>query len=255
MTHVTDELELYALGALAPLDAARVAAHLTECPVCREQAHAIEDVIHALPETLPASEVPARLRERILASARTELALAHSAPRANVWTARRLVQPLLVGFTVATLAVAVLALGAQNVQLSRDLRAAQNESGLYEGIAEGIRQGGRWWYMTGKDEWSGSGGTLIAPRADGRPPFVLFHDLRPLPPGKIYTVWLVSSENIWVRGATFRPDAKDIQSVDITAPIAGFDRCAVTVEDSAWGRRAGPVVMESRIVPATPPAN
>ena len=34
--------------------------------------------------------------------------------------------------------------------------------------------------------------------------------------------------------------------------VPGFDRCAVTVEDSAWGRRAGPIVMESRIVPPTP---
>jgi hypothetical protein len=43
-----------------------------------------------------------------------------------------------------------------------------------------------------------------------------------------------------------------VQAIDVTAAIAGFDRCAVTVEDSAWGRRAGPVVMESRIVPPTP---
>jgi hypothetical protein len=256
MTHVTDELELYTLGTLAPLDAARVAAHLTECPVCREQARAIEDVIHALPETLPASEVPARLRERILASARAELVPARVTRRENAWTARRLVQPLLVAVTVASLAVAVLVLGTQNLQLSRDLTALQNERNEYETIAEGIRQGGRWWYMTGKDEWAGSGGTLIAPRVDGRPPFVLFHDLKPLPAGKVYTVWLVNDQNIWVRGAAFRPElGKDIQSVDVTAPIAGFDRCAVTVEDSAWGRRAGPVVMESRIAVPTTPAN
>jgi hypothetical protein len=33
----------------------------------------------------------------------------------------------------------------------------------------------------------------------------------------------------------------------------GYERCAVTIEDSAWGGRAGPVVMESRIVPPATP--
>jgi hypothetical protein len=68
----------------------------------------------------------------------------------------------------------------------------------------------------------------------------------------MYTVWLVSADNTWVRGANFRPDGKDVQAVDIIPAIAGFDRCAVTIEDSGWGRRAGPVVMESRIVPPAP---
>ena len=255
MNHVSDELELYAVGALAPIDTARVAAHLTECPACREQARAIEEVVNALPETLPPSEVPARLRERILASARADLVPVRQTRHENTWTARRLVQPLLVGAAVASLSVAVLVLGTQNAQMSRELAAMQNERNGYETIVEGIRQGGRWWYMIGKDEWTGSGGTLIAPRVEGRPPFVLFHDLKPLPEGKVYTIWLVSSESMWVRGATFRPDGKDTQSVDVTAPIAGFDRCAVTVEDSAWGRRNGPVVMESRIVLPTGPQN
>jgi anti-sigma factor RsiW len=68
MTHVTDELELYALGALAPVERARVAAHLSECPACREQARAIDEVVQELPEILPEHEVPGYLRERILAS-------------------------------------------------------------------------------------------------------------------------------------------------------------------------------------------
>ena len=66
MIHVTDELELYSLGALAPGDAARVTAHLSECPACREQARAIDEVVQELPETLPGREAPGRLRDRIL---------------------------------------------------------------------------------------------------------------------------------------------------------------------------------------------
>jgi hypothetical protein len=253
MTHVTDELELYALGALTPIDGARVTAHLSECPACREQARAIDEVVQELPETLPGREAPGRLRDRILASARAELAAA-GAPRRDArtaWTAR-LVRPALALAVVMWVAVGAAAVVNENLSLSSQLRAVAADRAYYESIVEGIRQGGRWWYMAGKDDGTGSGGTLIAPRAEGRPPFVVFHDLRPLPQGQLYTIWLVSSDNTWVRGANFRPDGKDVQAVDVTAPIAGFDRCAVTIENSAWGRRAGPVVMESRIVPPAP---
>ncbi len=252
MTHVTDELELYALGALAPIDRARVAAHLAECPACREQARAIDEVVQELPETLPDRDAPGHLRERILASARADLAADRTPKRDNAWVAR-LVRPALALAAALWLAVGAAALVGENARISNELRAVTSQSAKYERIAEGIREGGRWWYMGGKDEWAGSGGTLVAPRAEGRPPFVVFHDLRPLAdPKQLYTIWLVSADNTWVRGATFRPDGSDLQAVDVTAPIAGFDRCAVTIEDSAWGRRAGPVVMESRIVPAQP---
>ncbi len=252
MIHVTEELELYSLGALAPVDAARVAAHLSQCPACREQARAIDEVVQALPETLPGREAPGGLRERILASARAELT-AVRAPRrrGTAWTAR-LLRPALALAAVLWLAVGAAALVNENLSLSNQLRTVANERATYESIVEGIREGGRWWYMAGKDDWTGSGGTLIAPRAEGRPPFVVFHDLRPLPQGQLYTIWLVSADNTWVRGANFRPDGKDVQAVDVTAAIAGFDRCAVTIEDSPWGRRAGPVVMESKIVPPAP---
>ena len=252
MIHVTEELELYALGALAPIDRARVAAHLTACPACREQARALDEVVQELPKTLPDRDAPGRLRDRILASARGEIAAARAPRRDTAWVSR-LVRPGLALAAVMWLAVGGTLLVGENVRISRELAAVASQSAKFERIAEGIREGGRWWYMGGKDEYEGSGGTLIAPRAEGRPPFVVFHDLKPLAnPKQMYTIWLVSADNTWVRGANFRPDGGDLQSVDITPAIAGFDRCAVTIEDSAWGRRAGPIVMESRIVPATP---
>jgi hypothetical protein len=252
MTHVTDELELYAFGALAPVDAARVAAHLAECPACREQARAIDEVVQELPETLPDRDAPGKLRDRILASARAEL-VADRAPRRDTAWVARLVRPGLVLAATMWLAVGAAALVGENLSLANQVKVIASERAYYESVVEAIRQGGRWWYMAGKDDLAGSGGTLIAPRAEGRQPLVIFHDLKPLSqPQQLYTIWLVSSDNTWVRGANFRPDSKDVQAVDITAAIAGFDRCAVTVEDSAWGRRAGPVVMESRIAPPAP---
>ena len=252
MNHVTDELELYSLGALTPADRARVAAHLVECPACREQARAIDEVVQELPETLPDREAPGRLRERILASARADLVAARAPERDTTWVAR-LIRPGLALAAALWLAVGASAIANDYVTKSNENAVLVRERASLERIVEGIREGGRWWYMGGKDEWAGSGGTLIAPRLEGRPPFVVFHDLKPLADTKqLYTIWLVSADNTWVRGASFRPDGKGVQAVDVTAAIAGFDRCAVTIEESAWGRRAGPVVMESRIVPPSP---
>jgi len=247
------DLVARALGALAPADAARVAAHLSECPACREQARAIDEVVQELPETLPGREAPGGLRDRILASARAELTAVRAPRRDTAWTAR-LLRPALVLAAVMWLAVGAAALVNENLGLSNQLKVVANERATYESIVEGIRQGGRWWYMAGKDDWTGSGGTLIAPRAEGRPPFVVFHDLRPLPQGQLYTIWLVSSDNTWVRAATFRPSGQSLQAIDITVPVAGFDRCAVTIEAAWTGGRTGAVVMESRIAPP-PPAN
>ena len=252
MSHVTDELELYSLGALTPVDRARVAAHLVECPACREQARAIDEVVQELPETLPDREAPARLRERVLASARADLASDRAPARETAWLAR-LVRPALGLAAALWIAVGAAAVAGDYVTTSNRIAALERERASLERIVEGIREGGRWWYMAGKDQWAGSGGTLIAPRTEGRPPFVVFHDLRPLAePKQLYTIWLVSADNTWVRGANFRPDGRDVQAVDINPAIAGFDRCAVTIEDSGWGRRAGPIVMESRIVPPAP---
>jgi hypothetical protein len=103
--------------------------------------------------------------------------------------------------------------------------------------------------MVGLDQWQGSGGTLFSPGKPELSPFVVFHDLRPLTGGAMYTVWLVDANGHWVRGANFSPNGDAIQSVDLTVPVASFTQCAVTIEMSAEGKPAGPLVMQSRIAP------
>jgi hypothetical protein len=112
-----------------------------------------------------------------------------------------------------------------------------------------MRQGGREWYMAGKDSFAGAGGTLYDPRAEGKQPFVLFHDLPQIAADKVLTIWLISPDSTWARAATFGPNGQDIQAVRINMEVTGFDRCAVTLEGSSWGPRYGAVVMESRIAP------
>ena len=58
--HVTDDLELYAVGALRPREAERVAEHLTQCPVCREELAGIATAVNALPDMVLLRDPPRR---------------------------------------------------------------------------------------------------------------------------------------------------------------------------------------------------
>lgn len=240
--HVTDELELFALDALPAAERARVAAHLVDCPACREQAWALEEVAIALPDTLPQPEVPARLRARIVATARGEIAVPR-ARRETAWTSWLSPSRVL----VAGLAVAVLVLGAVDVGALRERDAAIAKRDAYADVALRASHGGQNWYMTGLDRWAGSGGTLYAPAKPDAAAYVVFHDLRALDAGAVYALWLVDGDGHWVRAANFTPNGDTAQAVVLDAPVKGFTQCAVTIESAREGKRAGPLVMQSRL--------
>jgi anti-sigma factor RsiW len=253
MTHVDDDLELYALDALPAPERARVDAHLGQCPVCREQARRLEEVAIALPNTLPQRDVPARLRARLLATAHAETVV--PAPRRRVARTTWLSPGRIV---VAGLGAAVLVLGAVDVLTMRelaatrvDLAATRAERDQYENVAVRVSHGGRSWYMAGLDQWAGSGGTLYAPAKADAAPFVVFHDLRPLAAGSTYALWFVDANGHWQRAANFTPNGEVAQAVILDSPVEGFAQCALTVEAQREGKRAGPVVMQSRIAPPT----
>jgi hypothetical protein len=249
MTHVTDELELFALDALPAADRARVAAHLLDCPACREQARLLDEVALALPGTLPQPDVPARLRARILASAGAEIA-APTARRGTAWASWLSPGRL----ALAALALAVVALGAVDLAMVRslstaqsDLAAARADRDRYGDTLVKVSHGGQSWYMAGRDQWAGSGGTLYAPRGPDTAAFVVFHDLRPVSAGAVYTLWLVDPDGHWLRAANFAPTGDVTQAVTLDTPVQGFAQCALTVEMQREGKRSGPLVMQSRI--------
>lgn len=243
MTHVTDDLELYALGALAEPDRARVAAHLAQCPACHEQSRLLEEVAIALPGTLPEMEVPARLRSRILTTARADLAPAAKPSRGTVWPAWLRPQR----FAMAALAVAVVLLALIDVSLSGQRDALTTQRDEYADVALRASHGGRNWYMAGVDRWAGSGGTLYAPAKPDASAFVVFHDLKPLDGGSVYALWLIDGDGKWYRAANFTPTGDQAQAVILDNPVDGYAQCAVTVETQTEGKRSGPVVMQSRI--------
>lgn len=241
MSHVIDDLELFAVGALPEPERAAVAAHVDACESCRAAAVEVADVVALLPESVPLREPPPGLRERILAAARADA----PAPRRS-WLPR-LVPDLRL---VAVAAGLVLLLGIDANESMR-LQTVQAERSEYEQIALDFAHGGRTWYMAGVEQWKGMGGNLVQP-ASGAPAFVLFHGLQGVPTGQVYAVWLISPDGRWVRGTSFRPDGRELQRVAVGLDLAGSDRCAVTIEGSESGRREGPIVMQSRIAPPAP---
>lgn len=245
--HVLDDLEAYALGALQRADAERVAQHLAGCASCRSDAASLAEVVGTLPDTVTPREPGPALRDRILAAARTDTRV--PAPAGSRRWSFGEVRPSRVLF--AGLFASVIVLGAADVDAYQRMTAVSAQRDQLYSLIESMRQGGREWYMAGKDSFAGAGGTLYDPRATGKQPFVLFHDLPSVAAGKVLTVWLVSADSTWARAATFQPNGQDIQAVQINMEVSGFDRCAVTLEDSSWGPRYGAVVMESRIAPPT----
>ena len=243
MNHVTDELELFALGALAEEDRTRVAAHLARCPACCEQAKVLDEVALALPETLAPRDVPARLRSRILSTARGDATATTASPRGTAWTAWLRPSRL----ALVALTIAVLALGSVDVALLQQRDTALAERDDYANVVARVSHGGRTWYMAGLDQWAGSGGTLFAPGKPDSAAFVVFHDLHPLAPGSVYALWLVDDAGHWMRAANFAPNGEAAQTVILDTPVDGYSQCAVTIEPGGAGKRTGPVVMQSRI--------
>jgi hypothetical protein len=64
--HLGDDAELYALGALDPVERAALEAHVRACSECAARVAEAETVAAALATTLPVYEPPARLEERLL---------------------------------------------------------------------------------------------------------------------------------------------------------------------------------------------
>lgn len=242
MSHVVDDLELYVLGVLPPATRAEVERHLVDCAECGAEATALTDVIAAIHETLPDREPAPKLRRRILASAAPARAVSPAARRRTprAWLPAA-------ALAAAAIALAVMSVGVvQQLEAARsDLAATQGRLAATQAIAERVSHGGRNWYMSGVEQWKGSGGMLFVPQ--GSPAYVVFHDLPAVPAGSNYTIWLVDAEGRWVRGASFAPADSAVRMVDVGVPVDGFDRCAVTLETQISGKRAGPIVMQSRM--------
>jgi hypothetical protein len=231
-----DLLEPFVLEALAPDESEAVRRHVGGCDSCRAHVAELGEVVLALPEGLSGPDPDPALRRRILEAARL------SAPPARRWIFPRASSALRLAPLVAGL-IALIAVAAA-FDARRELDGVRGELREYQAIAEQVSQGGRWWYMAGVDQFAKSGASLIASSDRA---VVVFHDLSPLDAGAHYAVWLIAADGRWVRAANFVPTTRTVQSIALSQNVDDFVQCAVTVETSEAGRRAGPLVMQSRV--------
>jgi hypothetical protein len=161
----------YVLGALE--DAERYREHLLTCASCRDEVAALQVVVDTLPTTVAPAVASQDLRNRVLATVRSEAQLLRAAGReadeppvrAGRWRARRL-SLLSAGFAVAASAAVAAVIAIATSGSSTGVRVtAAHLSASVSGARASLRQ------SAGHAELVVSG-------------------MRQPPPGKIYEVWL-----------------------------------------------------------------
>jgi anti-sigma-K factor RskA len=198
----------YVLGALADPDA--YSAHLATCSICQAEVARLQPVADALPSTVPPAPAPESLRQRVLATVRSEAELLHAAAgrtetpgRAAGWLRPRRFS--LASGLAAAAAVAVAVLLALDSGSSPRVRVSTAQVSV-RGAAASLRE-------------LGDRSELIV---SGMP--------QPAP-GSIYEVWLRRGASaLQPTDALFGVTSRGSSSVDIPGSLRGVQEVLVTSE-------------------------
>ncbi len=209
---ICDELEelipAYVLGALSADERARVEKHLPGCANLLELAAAYGRVADLLPHAAKPAEPRAELKDRVLAATMSKKR------QAFVWPS------FLTGFLrspafAVMIMLLILALGVWNITLQNQM--AQEKAFEQRVLTDLSRQRDFLNVIAYSDDKPKRlQGTEVASRAAGRlysapseNTFALIlNDLPPLPPDKVYQIWLIDAEGKRVSGGTFRVDER-----------------------------------------------
>ena len=203
----------YALGALDHAERAEFERHLTECRACAEEVRSLQPVVDGLGQIVPQVDPPAALRERILSSspasrasarqARSDDYVVHVRPTSSGWgwlaAAASLVVAVGLGIYVwqlrdrlteveRRLDEATARAAANDTQMAALQRAAIDvrTTALVIGAPDLLRV-----------DLAGPTGSPAKARAFwSRAQGLVFTavDLPPLPPGKVYQLWVVGAQ-------------------------------------------------------------
>jgi len=245
----------YVLGVLTGAEREAFVAHLQTCALCRQEVASLAPVVEGLPQTLDQAPLPPALRARVLAAATgNEIAFRQPArSRPSYWT----------GWLAAAATLAAIALGAvawnsrtdaarlrgelatareREAALDRQIVALQASAAYAQQTAAVLRAadlgrvelagqtGAR--DATGRILWSASQGVVFVAT-----------NLPPLPPGRVYQLWVVIADKPRSAGVVV-PDAAGHLTVINTEPVAAHPTFALTVEPEG-GRPAptGPMLL------------
>jgi anti-sigma-K factor RskA len=191
----------YALGALAPGEAAAFARHLETCAVCRDELAAFELAVDALPLAAPRHAAPSALRRRVVRAVRAETQASRSP-----WTwLVALPRPAVVATLVTIMALAFaggIELGATGTH-TRLIRASVGDAVLSVG---------------------GGQATLIVKRL-------------PAPgAGRIYELWLQRGSGAPAPSTLFSVTSRGTADIGVPGDLRGLSRVLVTDEPARGSR-------------------
>jgi anti-sigma-K factor RskA len=233
---LSDQAELYVVGALTPAERAEFEAHLPGCAACAAEVRALAPVAAALAYSAPADRPSSAVRSRLMA----RIGGRASQVRPTGWlaAAASIVVAVALGAYAAQLRGRITSLEAQLREARlradagdrqvADARRAANEAQSMIAIltAPDVAQVD----LAGQAAAPGASGRAYWSRSRGL--VINASNLPPLPPGRTYQMWVITAQPAPTSAGLLKPDANGRASavfetpVDIPTPTA----MAVTIE-------------------------
>ena len=249
-----EDLALYALGALEGSERANLEKHLDGCSGCRQELDALRGDSALLAMSTAGPKPPQRSRQRLLTAIAKEPrgATAPPTPRFNLWS--------IFGWAAAVgMLVVVIQLRRQNASLQQAVNSLGSVVGAQTIELENARR-----IVDTLTAPESQTVTLVAGKTPPQPQGKAFYlknrsglvfvanNLAPLPPDKIYELWLIPPDGKPIAAGLFKPDARGNASV-INPPElpAGVEAktFAVTLESASGPHDSprGTGVMQGRV--------
>ena len=237
ISHPSDDLAAFSIGALDRADAARVEAHVADCVTCRAELATFDEVAWGIAELAPAVGAGVDLRERVVARAARRLDAPSHGPSPRTGAGASLLQRLIT--TRVPIAVPLALAVALAVSLV-GLQAARGEADGYARAVAGIA--------------AGSAVTLSAtPGTDARGTLVvgetgdayLILRVAPPPPGKTWEAWVIRGDRPIPAGIT--GERSGVVTLLLSEPVRPGDAVALTLEDAGGvPTPRGPIVLRAK---------
>ena len=242
---IEELVELYVIGALSLEEGREVAAHLDDCPGCRQLADQAREVTQLLSVSPDPLEPSPALRSRLLALVRQDAqrVAARPAARSGSWWTdlRAWLTPAPVRMSAAIAIVPVLLSGwlaVQVVQLRSEVRANetalttswQTSQAAADVMGKAMMSGGAMASLEGTEMAPQAWGRLYYTPAEGEAVLVV-RGLPALGQGHVYQCWLQSGERRMNAGTFYREnDGGGLLVIRAPMPLDAIEAVNVTEE-------------------------
>jgi anti-sigma-K factor RskA len=227
---ILDLLTAYALGVIEPDEIARVSALLNEQPELRATLAELRATADMLPYGLPEASPPAELRQRVLDHATGRSTPTTSSPPRRV--ANRMRGWMLGLSGIATVAILAAAIGWAQLFQARE-QLTQSRAELVQTQARVADAQELIASLTG----DGNSASILRTR-DGET--VLFAQLPPLQPGRVYQLWRIQGSNAPTSAGIFHVSAQGTSTFALPADQQPQTNEVVAVTDEPDGGSLGP---------------